>query len=110
MMYSFMSLDRTGDEDHLVAGEYGRKGGSHRLMRYPLDRDTELLRRDDRGWAVPAELYDRQVERMQGATLVDEHLGHHRQQRQGQARRPVGRQPGRATYATPGCCRPAPRT
>lgn len=72
MMYSFMSLDRTGDVDHLVAGEYGRKGGSHRLMRYPLDRDTELLRRDDRGWAVPAELYDRQVERMQGATLVDD--------------------------------------
>ncbi len=71
MMYSFMSLDRTGDEDHLVAGEYGRKGGSHRLMRYPLDRDTELLRSDDRGWAVPADLYDRQVERMQGATLVE---------------------------------------
>ncbi len=70
MMYSFMSLDRAG-EDHLVAGEYGRKGGSHRLMRYPLDRDTELLRSDDRGWAVPAELYDRQVERMQGATLVE---------------------------------------
>lgn len=71
MFYSFMSLDRSGAEDHLVAGEYGRKGGSHRLMRYPLDRETELLRRDDRGWAVPAELYDRQVERMQGATLVD---------------------------------------
>jgi hypothetical protein len=71
MMYSFMSLDRSGDQDHLVAGEYGRKGGSHRLMRYPLDRETELLRRDDRGWAIPAELYDRQVERMQGATLVD---------------------------------------
>ncbi len=71
MMYSFMSLDRAGDEAHLVAGEYGRKGGSHRLMRYPLDRETELLRRDDRGWAFPAELYDRQVARMQGATLVN---------------------------------------
>ncbi len=70
MFYSFMSLDRSGDEDHLVAGEYGRKGGSHRLMRYPLDRKTELLYRNDRGWAVPAELYDRQIERMQGATLV----------------------------------------
>ncbi len=70
MMYSFMSLDRTGEVDHLVAGEYGRKGGSHRLMRFPLDRRTELLQRDDRGWAVPAELHDRQVERMQGAALV----------------------------------------
>lgn len=71
MMYSFMSLDRSDNGDHLIAGEYGRKGGSHRLMRFPLDRETELLRRDDRGWAVPAELYDRQVERMQGATLVN---------------------------------------
>jgi len=70
MMYSFMSLDRSGDEDHLVAGEYGRKGGSHRLMRYPLDRETELLRHDEHGRAVPADLYDRQVERMQGAALV----------------------------------------
>lgn len=70
MMYSFMSLDRDGGEDHLVAGEYGTKGGSHRLMRYPIDRDSELLRRDDRGWAVPAELYDRQIPRMQGASLV----------------------------------------
>lgn len=71
MMYSFMSLDRAGEEDHLVAGEYGRKGGSHRLMRYALDRQTQLLRLDPRGWAVPADLHDRQVERMQGATLVD---------------------------------------
>ena len=71
MMYSFMSLDRAGAEDHLVAGEYGRKGGSHRLMRYPIDRESELLRRNDRGWAIPAEMYDRQIERMQGATLVN---------------------------------------
>lgn len=71
MVYSFMSLDRAGEEDHLVVGEYGRKGGSHRLMRYAIDRDTELLRSDDHGTAVPAEMYDRQIERMQGATLVN---------------------------------------
>lgn len=71
MVYSFMSLDRAGDEDHLVAGEYGRKGGSHRLMRYPIDRRTQLLRSDDRGRAVPAQMWDQQVERMQGATLVN---------------------------------------
>lgn len=71
MTYSFMSLDRAGEEDHLVVGEYGRKGGTHRLMRFAIDRQTQLLRNDDRGWAVPADLYDRQIERMQGATLVD---------------------------------------
>jgi hypothetical protein len=71
MTYSFMSLDRAGEEDHLVAGEYGVKGGSHRLIRYPIDRDTQLLRSDERGWSLPAELHDRQVARMQGAVIVD---------------------------------------
>lgn len=71
MRYSFLSLDRAGDEDHLVAGEYGRKVGSHRLARYPIDRRTQLLRSDDRGRAVPAHLHDKQIARMQGATLVD---------------------------------------
>ena len=71
MVYSFMSLDRAGAEDHLIVGEYGRKGGTHRLMRFPIDRDTELLRSDDHGMAVPAEMYDRQIERMQGASLVN---------------------------------------
>lgn len=70
MVYSFMSLDRAGEEDHLVVGEYGVKGGSHRLMRYPIDRKTQLLRSDERGHAVPAAMWDQQVERMQGATLV----------------------------------------
>lgn len=69
MTYSFMSLDRAG-EDHLVAGEYGRKGASHRLIRYPIDRDTELLRTDERGWSVPTDMHDRQVARMQGAVIA----------------------------------------
>ncbi|MEJ7633669.1 hypothetical protein [Aeromicrobium sp.] len=71
MTYSFMSLDRAGAEDHLVAGEYGRKDGSHRLIRYPIDRDTELLQSDERGRARATELHDRQVARMQGAVIVD---------------------------------------
>jgi hypothetical protein len=71
LTYSFVSLDRSGDVPHLVAGEYGRKGGSHRLVRFALDPSTGLLRSDDRGWSVPAALYDRQIPRMQGATVVD---------------------------------------
>lgn len=71
MTYSFMSLDRAGGEDHLVAGEYGRKGATHRLMRFAIDRQSQLLRSDDRGWAVPTDMYDKQIERMQGATVVD---------------------------------------
>jgi hypothetical protein len=71
MTYSFMSLDRSGDEDHLVVGEYGRKGGNHRLMRYALDRDTGLLRSGERGESEPTDFFERQVPRMQGAALVD---------------------------------------
>ncbi len=70
MTYSFMSLDRAGPVDHLVAGEYGRKGGTHRLMRFALDRETQLLSTDHQGHASPASAFDRQVERMQGAALV----------------------------------------
>ncbi len=70
MTYSFMSLDRAGEEHHLVAGEYGRKGGSHRLIRYAIDPDTELLGCDERGWAVPIDLHDRQIPRMQGAVIA----------------------------------------
>lgn len=71
LTYSFLSIDHAGEVPHLVAGEYGRKGGSHRLVRFALDPSTGLLRSDDRGWSVPAALYDRQVARMQGATVVD---------------------------------------
>ncbi|AWB92197.1 GNAT family N-acetyltransferase [Aeromicrobium chenweiae] len=72
MTYSFMSLDRGGvGDDHLVAGEYGRKGGSHRLISYAIDGDTGLLRSDGQGRAVPTDLHDRQVVRMQGAVVAD---------------------------------------
>ncbi|MCW2841193.1 MAG: hypothetical protein JWR55_2676 [Aeromicrobium sp.] len=73
LTYSFLSLDRGADVDRLVAGEYGTKGsGSHRLVRYELDRHTQLLRGDEQGRSFASELYDSQPDRMQGATLVGE--------------------------------------
>lgn len=71
MTYSFMSLDRSGDVDHLVAGEYGRQGGSHRLVRYAFDRTTGLLHGVEADPAVPVEGHDDVAPRMQGAVLVD---------------------------------------
>jgi hypothetical protein len=71
MTYSFMSLDRAGEVDHLVAGEYGRAGGSHRMVRYELDRETHLLRSGESEPAVPVEVHDSVAPRMQGAVLVD---------------------------------------
>lgn len=72
MTYSFLSLDRSGlGDDHLVAGEYGRKGASHRLITYAIDSATGLLRSDRHGRARPTELHERQVARMQGAVVAD---------------------------------------
>ena len=71
MVYSFLSLERGGETDHLVAGEYGCKGtGKHRLVRFPLDRATGLLQVDADGVAHPTEVADG-MPRMQGATVVD---------------------------------------
>ncbi len=71
MTYSFLSLDRRGDVDHLIAGEYGRKGAAtHRLVRYALDRETDLLAVGEAGRAEPLEHFERQVPRMQGAVMV----------------------------------------
>ena len=71
MVYSFLSLERGDETDHLVAGEYGRKGsGKHRLLRFALDRSTGLLQVDADGVARPVEVGEG-VPRMQGATVVD---------------------------------------
>lgn len=73
LTYSFLSLDRGVEVDSLVAGEYGTKDASHhRLVRYPLDRGTQLLRGDEHGRSAALELHESQPARMQGATLVGE--------------------------------------
>lgn len=71
LRFSFLSLDRTGDGHHLVAGEYGRRGASRRLSRYALDPTTGLLIDDGDGNSRPIELLTDQAERMQGAVCVD---------------------------------------
>lgn len=71
MTYSFLSLQREADGDHLVAGEYGRKDApSHRLVRFPLDR-TSHLPGDAEGVASPVRVHERQVPRMQGAVVAE---------------------------------------
>ncbi len=71
LTYSFLSVQRTPDGDFLVAGEYGRKDArSHRLVRFALDRDTELLATDADGIARPDDTALLGVPRMQGAAVV----------------------------------------
>ncbi|HET7328967.1 MAG TPA: hypothetical protein VFJ14_16975 [Nocardioidaceae bacterium] len=70
LRYSFLSLDDTGDAPHLVAGEYGRRGMTTRLARYPLARSTGRLAVGRDGHSRPRELRTDGVEQMQGAVLV----------------------------------------
>lgn len=70
MRYSFLSLDRSGEVPHLVAGEYGKEQMTTRLVRYPLDPDTFHLHAEEDGTSRPVHLDDRGVGHMQGATVV----------------------------------------
>lgn len=70
MRYSFLSLDRSGPEPRMVAGEYARHGLSTRLVDFAIDPATSLLRVSDEGHARPLSLSNDGVEGMQGATVV----------------------------------------
>lgn len=71
MRYSFLSLDRTGREPRLVAGEYGRGDMTTRLVEFGLDPAELVLDLADDGVARPASLSPHGVLRMQGAAVVD---------------------------------------
>lgn len=74
LRYSFLSLDRSGPEPALLAGEYGRGDQTRRLVRYPLDAATGALATSEDGIARPVSLDDGGVGQMQGAAAVGDRL------------------------------------
>ncbi len=70
MRYSFLSLDRSSDPPALVAGEYGRGNETRRLVRYPLDPETQHLAAHEDGTSRPVWLDDCGLGHMQGAATV----------------------------------------
>jgi hypothetical protein len=70
MRYSFLSLDRGTTPFELVAGEYGVKGQSTRLVRYPLDPQTLHLSTGKDRLSRPAALDEQGIGHMQGAAVV----------------------------------------
>ena len=70
MRYSFLSLDRSSNPPHLVAGEYGRAEMTRRLVRYPLDPESYHLATDEHGTSRPVWLDERGMGHMQGAAVV----------------------------------------
>jgi hypothetical protein len=70
MRYSFLSLDRSTDVPHLVAGEYARGEMTRRLVRYPLDPTTYRLAAEQDGVSRPVSFDERGVGHMQGVAIV----------------------------------------
>jgi len=71
MRYSFLSLDRSTEVPHLVAGEYARDDMTRRIVRYPLDPSTYHLQAEEDGVSRPVSFDDRGIGHMQGAAIVD---------------------------------------
>ncbi|MBB6626922.1 hypothetical protein H5V45_06265 [Nocardioides sp. KIGAM211] len=70
LRYSFMSLDRSATPPDLLVGEYGQRGQSQRLARFPLDPGTLLLSEDEEGRSVPLLLEGGGVQQTQGAAVA----------------------------------------
>ena len=68
LRYSFLSVDRSVAE--VVAGEYGRRRQTTRLVRFPVDLETGWLGADADGLSRPLGLDDAGVRGMQGAVTV----------------------------------------
>lgn len=70
MRYSFLSLDRSTEVPHLVAGEYGKGGMTTRIVRYALDPASYRLHAEEDGVSRPVTFDERGVGHMQGATIA----------------------------------------
>lgn len=69
LRWSFLSIGEVDGRLSLVVGEYGRKGSTPRLARYPLDPATGLPAFDADGRCSPLEVHERQPPRMQGVAV-----------------------------------------
>jgi hypothetical protein len=69
LRWSFLSVGQVEGRLSLVVGEYGRKGTSPRLARYPLDPTTGLPELDADGRCPPLEVHTGQPHRMQGVAV-----------------------------------------
>jgi hypothetical protein len=71
LRYSFLSLGRGADRAALVAGEYGRDGMTTRLVHFPIDPQTSLLRSGADDEVTPRWWSARGLSGMQGAAVVN---------------------------------------
>lgn len=72
LRYSFLSVDRSTTPHRLVAGEYGARAMTTRLISYELDPQTSLLSTQEDGHVRPLSLVESGIRSMQGVSVVDE--------------------------------------
>lgn len=70
LRYSAVSLDRTSSPRSVIVPEYDAGGQGTRVVRYPLDESTAMLKPSDDGYVHGSEAYQVDIQSMQGATSI----------------------------------------
>jgi 2-polyprenyl-6-methoxyphenol hydroxylase-like FAD-dependent oxidoreductase len=70
LRYSAVSLDRTSSPQSVVVPEYDADAAGTRVVRYPIDESTLLLKPSDDGYVHGSEAYQVDIPSMQGATAI----------------------------------------
>lgn len=70
LRYSAVSLDRTSSPQSVIVPEYDADGTGTRVVRYPIDESTLLLKPSDDGYVHGSEAYQVDLRSMQGATAI----------------------------------------
>jgi hypothetical protein len=70
LRHSAVSLDRTSTPHSVIVPEYDAGGAGTRVVRFPIDESTRLLRPSPDGYVHGDEAYRVDIRSMQGATAV----------------------------------------
>jgi hypothetical protein len=70
LRYSAVSLDRTSSPQSVIVPEYNADGGGTRVVRYPIDEASLLLKPSPDGYVHGSEAYRVDLRSMQGATAI----------------------------------------
>jgi hypothetical protein len=70
LRYSAVSLDRTSSPQSVIVPEYDADATGTRVVRYPIDESTLLLKPSDDGYVHGSEAYRIDIPSMQGATAI----------------------------------------
>jgi hypothetical protein len=70
LRYSAVSLHRTSSPQSVIVPEYDAGGRGTRVVRYPIDQSTLLLKPSEDGYVHGSEAYRVDIPSMQGATAI----------------------------------------